>query len=64
MFAKVLQIFCAMYMDSIKYSEVCQYGAWTCDEISRDGGYACVETMRKMSKGSRIRIQLLGMCMA
>ena len=53
-----------MYGDSIEYLEGCRYGAWTCDELSGDGGYACAEMMRKMSKGLRIRIQPLGMHMA
>ena len=52
------------YGDSIEYSEGCRYGAWTCDELFGDGGYACAETMRKMSEGLQIRIQPLGMHMA
>ena len=53
-----------MYGDSIEYSEGCRYGAWTCDELFGDGGYACAEMMQKMSKGLQIHIQPLGMHMA
>ena len=35
-----------------------------CDEIFGDGGYACVETMLKMSEGLQIQILLLRMYMA
>ena len=51
------------YGDSIEYSEGCQYGAWACDEIFGDGGHACAEMMRRMSKGLQIYIQPLGMRM-
>ena len=63
-FARILQIFCMMYVDSIEYLEVGQYGVWTYDGIFGDGRYACVKTMLNVSEGLKIWIQPLGMSMA